>query len=50
MGTQARIGYTTFDAQLRKPYFVTTLAVRHVYVCARIFYMLVTMCLRIWSS
>ena len=38
MGTQARLGYATFDAQLQKAFFVTTLytfirmsVLRHAY-------------------
>ena len=50
VGTLARLGYATFDAQLRKPYFVTPLYTIHTYVCACIYYMLVTTCLCIWSS
>ena len=34
VGTQARLGYAAFDAQLRKAYFVTTLTVRYTYICA----------------
>ena len=47
VGTRARLDYATFDAHLRKVYFVT---VHYTYVCAHICNMLVTMCLRIRSS
>ena len=32
VGTRARLGYTEFDAQLRKAYFVTTLYAIHICV------------------
>ena len=34
VGTRARLGYATFDAQLRKAYFVTTLYAIHTSVRA----------------
>ena len=35
MGTWARLGYATFDVQLWKVYFVTTLYAIHTSVCAQ---------------